>query len=67
MRSLSSIAVARMSATSIPTMPNAPVKIVSRKVLAKDVKGLTQPMFAAAARAVGHVVSGTKAGEVLLA
>ena len=60
------MAVARMSATSTPTIPNAPVKIVSRKVLAKLTKGVTQPMFAAAATAVGHTLSGTKKGDVLL-
>jgi hypothetical protein len=64
---LSSIAVVRISATSTPTIPNAPVKMVSRKVLAKLTKGVTQPIFAAAARGFGQVESGTKnGGEVAL-
>ena len=48
LRSLSSIVVARIRATSTPTIPNAPVKTVSRKVLAKEEKGPTQPTWFAA-------------------
>ncbi len=66
LRSLSSIAVERMSATSTPTIPNAPVKMMSRKLLAYETNGVTQPMFAAAARAEGQALSVTNAGEVLL-
>ena len=56
-----------MSATSTPTIPNAPVKMTSRKLLAKLTKGVTQPMFAAATRGVVQTESGTKkGGEVAL-
>jgi len=64
---LSSIAVVRMRATSTPTIPNAPVKIVSKKLLAKLENGPTHPTCAAATRALGHVVSVANRGEVLLA
>jgi len=61
------MAVVRMSATSTPTIPNAPVKMTSRKLLAKLTKGVTQPMFAAATRGVVQTESGTKkGGEVAL-
>jgi hypothetical protein len=67
LRSLSSIAVVRMRATSTPTIPNAPVKTVSKKVLAKLENGPTHPTCAAATRALGHVVSVANVGDVLLA
>jgi hypothetical protein len=61
------MAVARMSATSIPTIPNAPVKTRSRKLLASLEKGVTHPTWAAATRAFGQTLSTTNGGDVLLA
>ena len=58
--------MARMRATSIPTLPKRAVKIKSRKTFAKLLNGPTQPFFSAAAAASGQVESVTKGGEVLL-
>jgi hypothetical protein len=59
--------VARIRATSTPTIPKAPVKTRSRKLLPNEAKGLTQPTCCAAAAALGHVASTAKGGEVLFA
>lgn len=64
---MSNIAVAKINATSMPTIPNAPVKMISRKLLASFENGPTQPSCEAATRAFGQVVSTTKGGEVELA
>lgn len=67
LRSLSRQAVTMMKRTSMPTMPNRAVKIVSRKTLAKDEIGVTQPRMSAAAPWLEHVASVTKkGGDVLL-
>lgn len=58
--------MARMSTTSIATIPKTAVKIVSTKVLPKDVRGVAQPLRRAAEAGLGQVVSVTKAGDVLL-
>jgi hypothetical protein len=55
-----------MSAASIPTIPNAAVKILSTKTLENEVKGAAQPLIKAAVAGLGQVVSVTNAGDVLL-
>ena len=49
----------------MPTIPNAPVKIVPRKLFAYCENGVTQPIIDAATSAFGQVVSTTNGGEVL--
>lgn len=56
----------RIKNASMPTIPNAPVKMVSRKLFAYVEKGLTHATMDAATWALGHILSTTKGGEVLL-
>jgi len=56
-----------MRRTSMPTIPNAPVKTRSRKLLPNVEKGLTQPPRLAATREFVQTLSTTKGGEVLFA
>lgn len=66
LRSLSRAVIAMISKTWIPTMPNTAVKMLSTKVFPKELTGVTQPCWRAAAAGLGHVASVIKAGEVLL-
>jgi len=56
----------RTRETSTPTIPNAAVKMRSKKLLANELKGLTHPGFCAAVRASAQTLSVTNGGEVLL-
>lgn len=58
--------MAMTMATSTPTIPKTAVKMLSSNTLLKDVRGAAQPLIRAAAAGLGHVVSVTKAGDVLL-
>lgn len=55
-----------MRRTWMPTIPNTAVKMLSTKVLPKELRAATQPCCKAAAAGLGQVASVTKAGEVLL-
>jgi hypothetical protein len=58
--------MAMTMATSIPTIPNTAVKMLSTKTLVNEVSGEAHPLIRAAAAGLGQVTSVTKAGEVLL-
>lgn len=52
--------------TSIPTIPNIAVKMLSTNVFPNELRGVEQPRINEAAAGLGHVASVTKAGELLL-
>lgn len=66
LRSFIRQAVAKMRPTSMPTIPNTAVKMLSTKTLVKAVRGVAHPVTSEAAAGLGQVASVMKAGDVLL-